>query len=242
MKKHRFTFITLTLLIAAACLLLRTAGYPQPAGPVICLDPGHPSEVNSGAAVQNGLREVEVNYDVALLVKETLEEELHARVVLTRDFRGYDPKRPRVVTNVKRAEIANAAQADLLLRLHCDTGKGRGFTVYYPDRQATKQGKTGPSAAVRTASAQCAKALHGGMAEVLKGVLRDNGVKAESATYIGRKQGALTGSIYSEVPVVTVEMLFLSHKGDADYIRGKDGKRQMADALAIGVARCVSRE
>lgn len=242
MRQLRFMIIAVPLLIAAACLLLRTAGYPQPTGPVICLDPGHPSEVNAGTTVQNGLREVEVNYDVALLVKETLEEELHARVILTRDFRGVDPQHRRVVTNKQRAEIANAAHADLLLRLHCDTGKGRGVTVYYPDRQATKNGKTGPSAAVRKASAQSAKALHAGMAEVLDGVLHDNGVKGESATYIGSKQGALTGSIYSEVPAVTVEMVFLSNNSDADYIRGKDGKRQMADALAIGVARCVNKD
>lgn len=211
-------------------------------GPIICLDPGHPSETNPGAAVQHGLREVEVNYDVALLLKATLEEELHARVIMTRNFRGYDPKTRRLVTNKHRAEIANAAHADLFLRLHSNTGKGSGFTLYYPDRAITLGGVTGPSADVRRCSVIAARAIHEGMAEVLHGSLRDNGVQGESATYIGRKQGALTGSVYSKVPVVTIEMLYLSNAKDAKFISSLSGRRQMAEALALGIGRYLAEQ
>jgi N-acetylmuramoyl-L-alanine amidase len=210
--------------------------------PIVCIDPGHPSEINHGTTVQNGLREVEVVYDVALLLKARLEEQKIAQAVLTRNYRRYTGK---IVTNRQRAEIANQAGAVLLLRLHCDTGKGSGYTSYYPDRTGTKDGITGPSPAMRARSQQAAEALHAGMLEVLRDTtppLRDNGVKGESATYIGRKQGALTGSIYSKVPAVTVEMVFLSHPADARFLGSPAGQDAMADALALGVVRVLDGE
>jgi N-acetylmuramoyl-L-alanine amidase len=39
---------------------------------MICLDPGHPSEVNSGTALQNGLQEVSVNWGVATRLRQVL--------------------------------------------------------------------------------------------------------------------------------------------------------------------------
>src|SRR5262249_1266358 len=40
--------------------------------------------------------------------------------------------------------------------------------------------------------------------------LRDNGVKGDEDTLIGGRQGALTGSIFSEEPTLLVEMVFLT--------------------------------
>ena len=47
------------------------------------------------------------------------------------------------VTNRRRAEIANAARADIMIRLHCDAASGRGFAIYYPT--AKERALTGPS-------------------------------------------------------------------------------------------------
>jgi len=43
-------------------------------------------------------------------------------------------------------------------------------------------------------------------------VLKDGGVRGDSKTLIGSKQGALTGSIFSQVPIVTIEMVVLAIK------------------------------
>lgn len=75
------------------------------------------------------------------------------------------------------------------------------------------------------------------MAQVLKGTLRDNGVKGDTATKIGGQQGALTGSIYSKVPAITVEMVFLSSKTDAAFIETEKGQEKMANALAAGITQ-----
>ncbi|HEX2948327.1 MAG TPA: N-acetylmuramoyl-L-alanine amidase [Armatimonadota bacterium] len=215
----------------------------QPGGlPVVCIDPGHPSEVNTATTVQHGLKEVEVVYDVAQKLRAILEEQKIAQVVMTRNFRSYTGK---IVSNKERAEIANAHGAILFLRLHCDTGNGEGFTLYYPDRPARKGNVTGPPAAVCQASAKAADALHQGMVDTLcsnnPGItIRDNGVKPDSATFVGGKQGALTGSIYSQVPTVTVEMVYLSNAADAKLIGSDDGKNLFAEALSYGITNYLS--
>lgn len=213
--------------------LKRPLGPPKP---VVSIDPGHPSEGNAGTTVQNGLQEVEVVYDVATKLAAMLEADGTARPVMTRDFRSYDHETGTRVTNRRRAEIANENGAAIFLRLHCDTGGGRGFAVYYPDREGTKEGRTGPPEALRAESLRAAEAIHGTMVEALGDTLKDNGVRGESRTYVGSRQGALTGSIYSEVPAVTVEMVVLSQEDDAAFIASEEGQQRLARALADGVA------
>lgn len=221
----------LWLVLAVLALALALAGRAFGAEPpVIVIDPGHPSEVADGAAVHFGTSEVHEAWEVALRLRSELEAAGY-RVVLTK------AKERELVKNRRRAEIANEAKAALMVRLHCDAAAGSGWALYHPDRQGRTQGVTGPTEAVIAESGRAARALHDGMAPVLAGQLKNNGVKGDSATFIGGKQGALTGSIFSEVPVVTVEMVVLTTASDAAWIRRESGRATMAHALAQGVAR-----
>lgn len=199
----------------------------RPTCPVVCIDPGHPSETSTGLAQQNGVTEVEINWKVAQRLAELLESR-GVSVVMTKS--SVD----ELVTNRRRAEIANEAHASLLIRLHCDSGGGRGFALYYPDRQGTNAGVTGPSDDIIAGSQYAAETIHLGMSPLLR-KLKDNGVRGDSETKVGGKQGALTGSIFSRVPAVTVEMLFLSDRSDAALIKSVKGRETMAEALAAGV-------
>lgn len=194
----------------------------------ICIDPGHPSDAGSGT---RGKHSTEIG--VAWQVATALEAELKAegfRVVLTKHAE------PEMVTNRRRAEIANEARAALMVRLHCDAGEGSGFAVYYPDRKGTWKGNTGPDATVLQSSALAGKRFHLAMAETLAGsVLKDNGLKTDMQTAIGARQGALTGSIFSQVPVVLVEMVVLTNPKDEDFILSEAGKTLVVKALARGV-------
>lgn len=214
-------------------LILLLAGVALAASPVVCIDPGHPSEINAGRTVQNGLREVEINWAVAQALAAALRKQ-DVTVVMTKS------RQDAYVTNRRRAEIANAAGAALMVRLHCDTGAGNGYALYYPDGQGTVQGRTGPSAAMRAASKLAAEAIHAGMTASPTGTLRDDGVRGESATAVGHRQGALTGSIFSKVPAVTIEMAVLSHHGDAAYIRQPENQVQLATAIAAGIQRFLA--
>lgn len=202
-------------------------------GTVICVDPGHPSEISDGMVVQNGTTENHCNWVVALLLKKRLQQDGY-RVMLTKQTER------QTVTNRRRAEIANAGQAQLMVRLHCDTGSGTGFCLYYPDTPGRHERTTGPSAQVCRGSRRAAYTLRAGLAAGLRGALQDNGVKTDRSTAVGRRYGALVGSIYSRVPTVTVEMVYLSNARDARFITSEAGRQRMADALAEGVRRFVA--
>jgi len=205
---------------------------PRPAttqGKIICIDPGHPSEVNSGATVQNETTEVHIAWVVALAVKQDLEAR-GFRVVLTKS------QEAELVTNKDRAFIANNAGAILMVRLHCDTGTEGGLALYFPDQQATKDGVTGPPRDIIERSKSLAEMLHTEMSKDLREFIKDGGVRGDSATAIGSKQGALTASIFSQVPIVTIEMVDLSNKADADFIKSEAGQKRMAHAISAGVA------
>ncbi|HEX8149166.1 MAG TPA: N-acetylmuramoyl-L-alanine amidase [Pyrinomonadaceae bacterium] len=213
------------------------AGRPESGRTVVCIDPGHPSEVASGRNVQNGTSEAHVDWVVATKLREALEARGY-EVVLTKS------SEEELVRNRDRALVANRARASLMIRLHCDASAERGFAVYYPDRQGkAKDGTVGPGRDVIKESRRAAEAVHAGLAEGLKGALEDNGVRTDYQTKVGREQGgALTGSIFSEVPVVTVEMVVLSDAADAEFIKTEEGQRRMAGAIADGVTRFVAPE
>jgi N-acetylmuramoyl-L-alanine amidase len=200
------------------------------AHPTIVIDPGHPSEVSSGASMQNGTSEVHIAWLVAQRLATLLRAQGYS-VVLTK------PAERTMVTNVERARIANTAKATLVVRLHCDYSPDSGYAIYHPDREATVQRHTGPSKAVIEASAAAAESLHVSMSRMLAGKLKDGGVRGDSKTEIGSKQGALTGSVFSDVPVVLIEMVTLSNARDAAFIKQPAGQSLMAQAIAHGIAR-----
>jgi len=198
------------------------------AGRTICLDPGHPSETSPGCTGPSGVTENHINWVIAVKLKSVLEA-AGATVVMTKQSEG------ETVTNRRRAEIANAAGADIMIRLHGDAAPSSGFAVYYPDRQGTKYGVTGPSPSVISASRAAATPFYDGMKTVLAGTLTGRGVHGDSSTYIGGQQGALTGSIFSQVPVLTVEMVVLTNPRDEAFIKTAAGQDKMVEALKQGL-------
>jgi len=223
-----------TVLAAILLCILTTPGVTgSPDKPVVCLDPGHPSEINDGYQKQNGTTETHINWDVAQRVRNLLVKDGY-KVVMTKQ------RENQLVRNVRRAEIANRAHAAIMLRLHCDTGDGTGFRVFYPN-QAARDGKvTGPPADVRERSRVAADAIHEGIVSTIGDRLHDNGVTTDRSTTVGRKMGgALIGSIHSNVPVVLVEMVFLNNSKDAAFIKSEEGQKLFAQALADGVHRYV---
>jgi len=124
-----------------------------------------------------------------------------------------------------------------MVRLHCDAGKDEGLALYFPDQQATRDGTTGPTHEVIRSSRELADSLHSEMMRSLAGKLKDGGVRGDSQTFVGSRQGVLTASIFSLVPIVTIEMVVLSNKADAEFIKSDAGQQEMAQAIADGNQR-----
>lgn len=214
-------------------VLLIVLGAPlRGQSPVIVIDPGHPSEVSSGASMQNGTSEVHIAWLVAQRLVPLLTAKGY-RVEMTKTSER------QMVTNIARAEVGNRAGAALEVRLHCDASSDSGYAIYFPDRPGTAHGRTGPSQDIMRHSAAAAESMHVSMVRVLGGRLKDGGVRGDSKTAVGSKQGSLTGSIFSRVPVVLIEMVTLSNRRDARFIQDTTGQKLMAQAIADGVGRYV---
>lgn len=198
----------------------------------VCVDAGHPSEVGIGTKGKR-LTEVGVCWQVALKLKSLLEERGFTVIMTKKSEREH-------VTNKRRAEIANRAHADLFVRLHCDYAPGEsGTSTYFPDRQGRVGKVRGPSKEVQKQSRAVAERFHPAMMAKLKGKLSDRGLHSDTRTAIGGKQGALTGSIYSRVPVLLVEMAALNTPKDEAFLAKDSGQQQMAEALAEGIAAAL---
>ena len=122
-----------------------------------------------------------------------------------------------------------------MLRLHADSEGPSGFTIYHPRQAGTVDGVTGPSAAVIQASERAARVFHRAMVAKLGPALADNGIRGDEQTLIGGKQGALTGSIYSKVPAILVEMVNLARPSDAQWIKESAHQKILAEALLAGI-------
>jgi N-acetylmuramoyl-L-alanine amidase len=213
-------------------------GWPAIAGPagnvVICLDPGHPSEVSDGTRGKK-ITEIHAAWEVALKLRRLLLRDQY-RVVMTKS------SEMEFVTNRRRADIANHFHAALMLRLHCDDGSKSGFGSYYPDRAVTLQGHHGPPASVLSASRVAAQIIHSSAIDALRGLIGNAGLHTDRETFVGHKQGGLTGSVFSNVPTVLVEMAVLGNKHDDDFISKPEGQEKMAEALERGLLKAVPRQ
>ena len=228
----------LILLLTSLCLTPALSGQtpttPDAKPALIAIDPGHPSETSGGCA-HHGLKEVDVCWEVALRLEKLIAADPALTSVKTKQ------RVDELVTNRERAEIANNAGAALMVRLHCDSGNGSGCTVYYPDRQGTVQDVTGPSYEVIADSRLAAESMQAGLAFVLGGSLYLNQIKTDSVTYVGSKQGALTGSIFAKVPALVVEMVYLNNASDAAFIGSPAGQDLMARAMLAGIKEFIKK-
>jgi N-acetylmuramoyl-L-alanine amidase len=219
----RLCAVTFLLLLALVC-----------SSQTICIDPGHPSENGVGTRGIH-ISEVKAAWQVALKLRDILKAD-GFKVVMTKT------SEMEVVTNIRRAQIANDAHASLAVRIHCDAGSRSGFATYYPGTQGKSHGVTGPSDEVIQLSHAAAERFHPAVIEALHGAVGDRGLHTDSATMIGGRQGgALTGSVFSKVPVLLVEMAVLQNAHDDAFIASDAGQEQMAKALAAGVRAAVNR-
>ena len=155
-------------------------------------------------------------------------------VILTKDDQDAN------IGNDERARIANRAHADLFIRLHCDSGSDNGIATFYPANQGTIRGKTGPREEVIAQSRSCARAFHPALLKALHGALHNRGIRTDAQTAVGGKLGgALEGSIYSEVPVILVEMCVLDNRKDEEFIASEEGQNRLARAMAEGALAAV---
>ncbi len=205
---------------------------PSKRQPVVCIDPGHqakgdsmPEPVGPGAkatkprvtggatGVGTGIPE----YEIVLQISMNLKAQLEARgvkVVLTRTTNDVS------LSNAERAAIANKAEADLFVRIHCDgspDSKAAGLSTLYPASNKWTSGFSG-------ASKRAARMVQS--STILRTGAIDRGLVA---------RGDITGFNWAKVPALLVECGFLSNPVEDRLLASP----HYQDKLALGIAEGV---
>ena len=221
----------------AALLALALAPAPPP---TVCLDPGHGGRANPatepigpGSATRKvmdgggatGIATRQREADLALDVSRRLAAALRGdgiRVVLTRtSSSGLSPG------NVARARTCNRAGAALMLRIHADGSSDAATHGTHTLRPALRRGWTDD---VHAASRRAAVLVQRRLVARLGS--RDLGIQERSD---------LTGFNWADVPVVLVELGFLSNPREDRLLAGSAYRARAAAGLRDGVLAFLGR-
>jgi N-acetylmuramoyl-L-alanine amidase len=208
--------------------------------PVVVIDPGHDLRSNPatepigpGSATQkikdgggtrgvvSGLSEAELNLRVGLRLRSLLEA-AGIRVVMTRTKTAGTS-----IGNIARARIANEAGAALFLRIHADgstDSRARGTHTLYP---TLRRGWTDD---VYVASRRAARIVQEELVKALG--FPDRGLQERSD---------FTGFNWSDVPVILVEMGFMTSRTDDRLLGTAVYQRRAALGLCRGALRALRR-
>jgi N-acetylmuramoyl-L-alanine amidase len=202
-------------------------------GKLVMLDPGHqrygnnaPEEispdtretkpkVSSGTVgVRTKKPEYVLNLEVSLLIKDELVSR-GIEVAMTRETHEVD------ISNKQRADMANEAGAALAVRIHADgdsSPKTKGFSVLYPSASF---------AAVKPIAAESRQAA-GFILEHLKAAT-DTAGRGLSA------RSDLSGFNWSKVPVVLVELGFMTNPEEDELMSEAKYQKKLAVGIADGI-------
>jgi N-acetylmuramoyl-L-alanine amidase len=229
--------LVLTLLVVALVAAHAANGQQRQ---VVVIDPGHDLRANSATepigpgsstrkikdgggthGVVSGLREAELNLRVALRLRALLEG-AGVKVVMTRTRTAGTS-----IGNVARARIANRAGAALFLRIHADGSTdtaARGTHTLYP---ALRKGWTDD---VYVASKRAARTVQGELRPALG--FPDRGLQERSD---------FTGFNWADVPVILVEMGFMTNPTEDRLLASVAYQRRAAVGLCRGTMRVLGR-
>lgn len=172
----------------------------------ICIDAGHNHSGFDTGAVANGLREQNITFQIASLLKNKLEK-AGIETVMTREQQTQNLGTSVSQSIAKRAEISNRERCDYFVSIHCNAGGGTGTEVLV----LKKGGK----------AELLAEKILWQLTSLLP--LRNRGVKEANL-------GVLRDTV---CPAVLVETAFLDHSGDASLLQQRDS--DFAQAIFLGL-------
>lgn len=199
---------------------------------IIGIDPGHQQTGNAAlepmgpgsstrkAKVAGGTSGTSTRipeYQLTMTVAKSLKKELETRgygVVMTRTKNNVN------ISNKERAEKINKSGADICVRLHADGGgsSARGASGLYPSSQNPYVGSLSSKSYKLSQS-------------ILKKYCAATGIKNRGSV----KRDDLTGTNWSKVPVIVLEMGFMTNSAEDQYMASKKGQKAMVQGIADGI-------
>jgi len=237
---HTAPVVRVAIALAAFLVSLPVSAASGKSAPVVVLDPGHDLRANPATepigpgssarkikdgggtrGVASGLSEAALNLRVALRLRPLLEA-AGVRVVMTRTKTAGTS-----IGNVTRARIANEEGAALFLRIHADGStdpRARGTHTLYP---ALRRGWTDD---VYLASKRAARIVQAELVRAL--AFPDRGLQERSD---------FTGFNWADVPVILVEMGFMTNPSEDRLLATRGYQRRAALGLCRGTLRALRR-
>ena len=202
---------------------------------LISLDPGHQSEnVDMSALEPNapgsdtmkakastgtqgrftGVPEYKLNLDIALQVRDKLTK-LGYKVIMTRE------NNDTAISNMERACLANEAGADISIRIHANG--------------VDNSSVSGALALVGSASNPYVGNLYDESYRLAETVL-DEYTKATGFSNQGiTTDDSMTGINWSEIPVMILEMGYMTNEYDDTMMQDTDFQKKMVDGIVSGI-------
>lgn len=206
---------------------------------IICIDPGHQEKgdtkpepigpgspyqkarVSSGATgVATKKPEYILNLEASVVLKNILESKGY-EVIMTRESHDVN------ISNAERATFANQKNADIVVRVHADS--------------LDNSGKTGASLLVPQQNGKYTKDIYESSnecAKLVKENMEKSGIKVNGIF----ERDDLTGFNWSKVPVVLVEMGFLSNYNEDLMMSNPEYQRKMMQSIADGVELYLKKD
>ncbi len=198
----------------------------------ICIDPGHqekgdsnlepigPGSSSKKARVSSGTTgvatkkpEYKLNLEASIVLKNILEGKGY-NVVMTRESHNVN------ISNSERAIFGNEKKSDMVVRIHADSldnSSKTGASILVPQ----KDGKY--TSTIYESSNKCA--------DLIKNELERMNIKVNGIF----ERGDLTGFNWSKVPVVLIEMGFMSNYNEDLMMSNPEYQRKMMQSVADGI-------
>jgi len=218
---------------------------------IVVLDAGHGGGDHGN--VGNGHLEKDIALKVVLEVGKALEKYPDIKVIYTR-------KKDVFIPLHKRASIANKADADLFVSVHCNSvanssphgtetwvlgekNTGRNFEVakkeneviFLEDNYEENYAGFDPSSPESTIAIGIEQEVYVEQSILLARKIEDSFKSKAMRKSRGLKQGSLLVIRNTYMPSVLVELGFLTNKKEGNYLNTKDGQSVMAKALKSAI-------
>lgn len=175
----------------------------------VVIDPGHNYSGTDTGAVGNGLREQDITFYIADKTRELLEEK-GFYVLMTRETLEDNVSIESVSASLlERAELANMADADLFVSIHCNAGGGSGTETYY-----------------------CTDSPEG---EILAEYIHEAVIDSVGLTDRGIKDAGFAVLRYTDMAAVLLETAFIDNSYDASVLGNKDRQWAFAQGITDGI-------
>ncbi len=238
MKRLLTCFLTIAVLLGTIVCVPNTKAVFADGKKVVVIDPGHGAGGNHDYELQSpdstitkmkdgggtqgvstGVPEYVVTLKVANKLKALLEANNYT-VIMTKTQESEDPG------NIERAEVGNNNNADLVIRIHCDGIDDQSIT----GASMLVPAPVGYAKDITDISAQYGQTI-------LDDLIASVGMSNRGVV----QRNDLTGFNWSKVPVVLVELGFMSNPNEDRLLSDDSYENQLAQGLYNGIAHSLNK-